>query len=114
VSLERIAGSSAGYDISQYHDNMAVDPEALELTVRQAANLVHRDPETIRRWVRGGRLSHRRVGTTILVHRGDLLELVASFDDVEMLPLPWAWQKTHSGAPMPNLAAAVQRSRAGR
>jgi excisionase family DNA binding protein len=93
---------------------MAVDPDALELTVRQAADLVHRDPETIRRWVRAERLPHRRVAATILVHRDDLLELVAGSEEPEMLPLPSAWRRTHSGGPMPNVVAAVHRSRSGR
>jgi excisionase family DNA binding protein len=97
-----------------YHCNMAVEADLSELTVQQAAEIVHRDRETIRRWVRSGRLPHRRVGTTILLHRDDLMDLVVTLESPEMLPLPEGWRLTHSGAPMPNLVAAVQRLRAGR
>jgi len=102
------------HDILSYRDDMDLDPDGMELTVREAADLVHRDAETIRRWVRAGRLAHRRIGTTIVVHRDDLLNLVAGADDSPMLALPEGWRQTHSGAPMPNLAQAVHRSRAGR
>ena len=101
-------------DILSYRDDMDLDPDGMELTVREAADLVHRDAETIRRWVRAGRLAHRRIGTTIVVHRDDLLNLVADAGHAPMLALPEGWRQTHSGASMPNLAEAVHRSRAGR
>lgn len=97
-----------------YLGAVASESDTPELTVRDAAQLAHRDVETVRRWVRTGRLPHRRVGTTILVHRDDLLGLLAGLDEPAALAVPEAWQRTHSGAPMPNLAAAVYRSRAGR
>ena len=93
---------------------MVAAHDSFELTVKQAAELVRRDPETVRRWVRSGRLPYRRIGTTVLLHRDDVLNLVAHFDQPEMLPLPPHWQRTHSGATMPNIVAAVQRSRSGR
>ncbi len=31
----------------------------------------------------------------------------------EMLPLPERWQRTQSGRPMPNVVAAIHRSRRG-
>lgn len=93
---------------------MAADHESFEVTVKQAAELVRRDPETVRRWVRSGRLPFRRIGTTVLLHRDDVMNLVAHFDQPEMLPLPPDWQLTHSGAAMPNVVAAIQRSRSGR
>jgi len=46
--------------------------EAL-LDVRQAAHLVGRSPETIRRWVWSGRLVAQRRGQRLVVSRDDLL-----------------------------------------
>lgn len=42
------------------------------LDVRTAAALVHRNPETVRRWVWSGRLAARRRGRRILVARADV------------------------------------------
>lgn len=93
---------------------MPDETDISELTVQQAAELVHRDRQTICRWVRSGRLPHRRVGTTILLHRSDLMELFLALESPEMLPPLEGCRRTHSGAPMPNVVAAVQRLRAGR
>jgi excisionase family DNA binding protein len=77
------------------------------MTVPEAAKRVNRDPETIRRWIRSGRLPSRRVGTQHIVDEGDLLDLVGG----NMLPLPETWQTTASGAPMPNVVSWLTRSR---
>ena len=92
---------------------MVANHDSFELTIKQAAELVHRDPGTVRRWVRSGRLPYTRIGPTVLLDRDDVLNLVAHFDQPEMLPLPPDWQRTHSGATMPNVVAAIQRSRSG-
>jgi excisionase family DNA binding protein len=42
------------------------------LTVPQAARRVGRDPETVRRWVRSGRLVSSKVGTQHLIREEDL------------------------------------------
>jgi excisionase family DNA binding protein len=42
------------------------------LTVPEAARLTHRNPETIRRWIRGGKLPFTRVGTQYLIQETDL------------------------------------------
>jgi excisionase family DNA binding protein len=47
------------------------------LSIRQAAALVHRTPETVRRWVWSGRLPAQRDGRRLLVARADLVRLVA-------------------------------------
>jgi len=91
---------------------MVVDDQ--ELTIPEAAAVVRRDPETVRRWVRAGRLPARKVGTSYVVWREDLMDLIAGASEAEMLPLPKGWQTTASGAPMPNLVAALDRSRSGR
>ena len=42
------------------------------LTVPEAARLTHRNPETIRRWIREGKLPFTRVGTQYLILDADL------------------------------------------
>lgn len=83
------------------------------LTVPQAARRVRRDPETVRRWIRSGRLRARKVGTQHVIEESDLEALLAESDDVQPLPLPKGWEKTITGEPMPDWAALVRRSREG-
>jgi excisionase family DNA binding protein len=47
-------------------------PARDELTILDAAALVHRSAETIRRWVWAGRLKARRSGRHLLVSRRDV------------------------------------------
>ena len=83
----------------------------LMLTVPEAARKVGRNPETIRRWIRSGRLAARKVGTQHVIEEADL-EL--AIGDADEDPLPPGWRTTVSGAPMPNIVAALRRSRQGR
>ncbi len=78
------------------------------LTVPEIATRVGRDPETIRRWIRTGKLRARKVGTQHVVDERDLDALLES----AMLPLPRAWKTTSTGEPMPNIIDALRRSRA--
>jgi excisionase family DNA binding protein len=80
------------------------------LTVPEAARRTHRDPETIRRWIRSGRLRAHKVGTQHLIEEGDLATLTQG-DTV--LPLPKGWRRTATGEPMPNVIAALRLSRLG-
>lgn len=80
------------------------------LTVPEVARRVGRDPETIRRWIRSGRLRARKVGTQHVIEEADLESLL---DEAELLPLPPQWRTTRSGRPMPNVVSAVARSRRG-
>jgi excisionase family DNA binding protein len=80
------------------------------LTVPEAARRTHRDPETIRRWIRSGRLSARKVGTQHVIDEDDLERLTGP----DTLPLPPEWTSTSTGEPMPDLVAALRESRAGR
>ena len=80
------------------------------LTVPEAARRVGRNPETIRRWIRSGRLRAHKVGTQHVIEDDDL-EAAASKS--MMVGLPSAWRTTHSGRPMPDVVAAIRRSRRG-
>ncbi len=46
------------------------------MTVPEAARKVGRDPETIRRWIRSGRLRARKVGTQHVIEEADLESLI--------------------------------------
>lgn len=78
------------------------------LTVPQAAAQVGREPETIRRWIRSGKLRARKVGTQHLIDEDDLQALVEG----GVLRLPKEWTRTSTGEPVPNVVAAIRRSRA--
>ena len=80
------------------------------ITVPEAAKRIGKDPETIRRWIRSGRLAARKVGTQHVIEETDLVGLVED----EELPMPPEWQKTATGRPMPNVVRAIRLSRAGR
>lgn len=85
---------------------------AVVLSVDQAASSVGRSPETVRRWIRGGRLSAIRDGGWILIDRA---ELDAVRDELyPMLPLPPQWRLLEDGTPAPNWVAALALSRSGR
>jgi excisionase family DNA binding protein len=81
------------------------------LTVPEAAKRAGRDPETIRRWIRTGRLRARKIGTQHIVEEDDLN--AALEDSGDMLPVPDRWRKSDSGRPLPNVVAAIRRSRRG-
>jgi excisionase family DNA binding protein len=81
------------------------------ITVPEAARRAGRNPETIRRWIREGKLTSRKVGTQHTIEDADLEAILDA--ESEMLPLPPEWKKTFWGAPMPNVVAAIRRSREG-
>jgi excisionase family DNA binding protein len=80
------------------------------LTVPEAAQRARCNPETVRRWIRSGRLRSQRVGTQHLIDESDLLALVP----VSTASVPAAWRRTTTGEPMPDVTRAVRRSREGR
>lgn len=80
------------------------------LTVPEAARRLGRNPETIRRWIREGRLPARKVGTQHVIEEADLDPLAED----EELPVPAAWQRLPSGKPMPNVVRAIRLARQGR
>lgn len=79
------------------------------LTVPEAAHRAGRDPETIRRWIRSGKLVARKVGTQHVIEENDL-EAVLAEDE---LPIPQSWGKPITGRPLPNVVAIVRNQRAG-
>jgi excisionase family DNA binding protein len=80
------------------------------LTVPEAARRTKRDPETVRRWIRSGRLKATRIGTQHLIDEDDLARL----ESASTLSLPLSWQRTATGERMPDVVAAIRSSRAAR
>lgn len=81
------------------------------ITVPEAARRAGKDPETIRRWIRQGRLPARRIGTQHVIEPRDLEALLSA----DQLPVPreWGWDRLPDGREMPNLVAIIRRQRAG-
>ena len=77
------------------------------LTVPEAARRLRLNPETIRRWIRSGRLRARKIGTQHVIDERDL----ESLRKRESLPVPPGLAKTATGEPMPDVLAALGRSR---
>jgi excisionase family DNA binding protein len=46
------------------------------ITVAEAGKIAERDPETIRRWIRSGKLRARKIGTQHMIERADLDEVL--------------------------------------
>ena len=80
------------------------------ITVPEAARRSGRNPETIRRWIREGKLVSRKVGTQ---HTIDEADLEALLEDEE-LPVPEAWARMPDGRPTPNVVRAIRMARSGR
>jgi len=79
------------------------------LTVPEAARRVGRNPETVRRWIREGKLRARKVGTQHVIEEADLEQLERESD---VLPAPDWWGRTATGEPMPNWVAILRQQRA--
>lgn len=80
------------------------------ITVPEAARRLGRNPETIRRWIRSGRLRSERVGTQHLVDERDLDEAAGAG---EMLPLPPDLEDTDDGVPQPDWVRLIREERGG-
>lgn len=79
------------------------------LTVPEAARRAGRNPETVRRWIRSGRLRATKVGTQHVVEEDDLQAVLDEEND-EMLPLPADWDVQ----PRINWVRSIHRARSGR
>lgn len=80
------------------------------LTVPDAARRAGRDAETIRRWIRSGRLRAEKVGTQHVVDESDLDALLEATSP----PVPARWRRFDSGRRQPDWAQAISRSRRAR
>lgn len=78
------------------------------LTVPEAAERVGRDPETVRRWIRSGKLAAKKIGQQ---HFVDEMDVAALSGESETLPLPDAWKRMSNGQPQPDWVKGVRRSR---
>jgi len=78
------------------------------LTVPQAARRTGRNPETIRRWIRAGRLRSTKVGTQHMIEEADLEAVAAPAGGVAV---PERWRRFDSGRRVPDVVAALERSR---
>ena len=81
------------------------------LTVPEAARRTGKNPETIRRWIRSGRLRSQKVGTQHLVEEADLAALLGETVGEVLSP---AWRKTWTGEPMPDWVSLVREQRDSR
>jgi excisionase family DNA binding protein len=82
------------------------------LTVPEAAKLVGRNPETIRRWIRAGKLRSRKIGTQHVIEEADLEAVLDS--EYEMLPLPDELRYMSDGRPQPNWVRLIRQGRESR
>jgi len=81
-----------------------------DLTVVNAADSACRHPATIRRWIRSGRLPATKIAGRYMIRARDLGPLL----EADLMPVPSDWGRTATGEPMPNVVAAIRRSRAER
>jgi excisionase family DNA binding protein len=81
------------------------------LTVPEAARRAGRNPETIRRWIREGKLRARKVGTQHVLEEADLEAMLGP--RTETVALPPEWQRTFWGGPMPDFLSILRRQRSG-
>lgn len=68
-----------------------------KMTVPEAARFAGRNPETLRRWIREGKLRSERVGTQYLVLGEDVAALLPD----RPLELPAHWEGADSGSMPP-------------
>jgi excisionase family DNA binding protein len=81
------------------------------LTVPEAAKRVRKDPETVRRWIRAGKLRSTKVGTQHLIDEGDLSPFENDGED-EPLWIPEEWRTFSDGRPQPDWERIFREDRA--
>ena len=77
------------------------------ITVPEAARRLRVNPETVRRWIRAGRLRAKKIGTQHMIDERDLRPMGTERE----MPLPRGWRRTSTGEPMPDVLRALTRSR---
>ena len=82
------------------------------LTVPEVAERVGKNPETVRRWIRAGRLPARKIGTQHVIDEADLE--AADIGGSNQLPVPEEWRNFEDGTPQPDLVALLDEVRRGR
>ena len=78
------------------------------ITVPEAARRVGRDPETVRRWIRSGKLRSQKVGTQHLIDERDLEPFQG---ESETPPMPEEWRYMPDGRPQPDWVKIIRRQR---
>lgn len=78
------------------------------LTVPQAAKRAGRTEETVRRWIRAGRLPATKVGTQHVIEESSLARLIEEPWPVE---IPQDWQTDVHGNPQPDWEAIIRAQR---
>jgi excisionase family DNA binding protein len=78
------------------------------LTVPEAARRVRRKPETVRRWIREGRLRASKVGTQHVIDERDLEAAVPEPWPIE---IPQEWRTDEQGNPQPDWVEIIRRQR---
>lgn len=78
------------------------------LTLPEAARRAGRDPETIRRWIRAGKLKSQRIGTQYMIDERALGHTLGG----GTLPVPAWLTRTSTGEPMPKVVSILRRQRA--
>jgi excisionase family DNA binding protein len=78
------------------------------LTVPDAARVAGRDPETVRRWIRTGKLRASKVGTQHVIDEADL---ATALEEHAAVAIPERLRRFESGRPQPDWSAILRRSR---
>jgi len=76
--------------------------------VPEAALRVDRNPETVRRWIRSGRLRASKVGTQHVIDEQDLARLDEYIEPVE---IPEGWRYFKDGTPQPDWQRLLREDR---
>ena len=79
------------------------------ITVLEASKRAGKNPETIRRWIRSGRLKAERTGTHHTIDERELDQLLEN----DELPIPAEWSRLSDGRASPNVVRAIRLSRIG-
>jgi excisionase family DNA binding protein len=78
--------------------------------VIEAGRRTGRDPETIRRWIRAGKLRAQRVGNKHMIDEADLAVVA---EGPSSIGVPPELERFESGEPQPDWVKLIHRSRAG-